>query len=264
MARSMADMPARARDAVTAFEAAWVVRGEADLAAFLPPRGDRGRPAVLRDLIRLDLDFRRGSGRPRRLEEYHGDFPELRRGDLADLALAEYLLRRDAGEYVTPAEYRERFDVETGDWPGPVIGPGLRRDPGCSGLPRSWAMDGHRSDDPASVARSYLDFRIGGEGEDAAGTVEGWVDATRDAGDAETVDVLAEPRRADPGQAARLAEAVVRMPEPGDSFLGFRLIGELGRGSCGRVFLASQVEMADRPVALKVSVDKPAESRTLA
>ena len=41
----------------------------------------------------------------------------------------------------------------------------------------------------------------------------------------------------------------------GRDFLGFRLIGELGRGAFGRVYLARQGDLADRPVALKVTAD---------
>ncbi len=54
------------------------------------------------------------------------------------------------------------------------------------------------------------------------------------------------------------------LPEPGTEFLGFRLIAELGRGAFGRVFLARQGELADRPVVLKIAADVGGESRTLA
>ena len=50
----------------------------------------------------------------------------------------------------------------------------------------------------------------------------------------------------------------------GDEFHGFRLIGELGRGSFGRVYLARQGELADRPVVLKITADGHDESQTLA
>jgi serine/threonine protein kinase/Tfp pilus assembly protein PilF len=42
-------------------------------------------------------------------------------------------------------------------------------------------------------------------------------------------------------------------PEPGAVLSGFRLLSELGRGAFARVYLAEQAELADRPVALKVS-----------
>lgn len=43
----------------------------------------------------------------------------------------------------------------------------------------------------------------------------------------------------------------VSWPEPGESLLGFSLIGELGRGTFGRVFLASEPALGDRLVAVK-------------
>ena len=54
------------------------------------------------------------------------------------------------------------------------------------------------------------------------------------------------------------------LPRVGDVFLGFRLVGELGRGAFGRVYLAEQGELSDRPVALKVSPDLARESQSLA
>ena len=45
----------------------------------------------------------------------------------------------------------------------------------------------------------------------------------------------------------------ISFPEVGQELLGFRLMEELGRGALGRVFLASQPSLADRPVVLKVS-----------
>src|SRR5947208_1127108 len=53
-------------------------------------------------------------------------------------------------------------------------------------------------------------------------------------------------------------------PQLGAKFLGFRLVGELGRGAFGRVYLAEQGELAGRPVALKVATGIAAESQTLA
>jgi serine/threonine protein kinase/Flp pilus assembly protein TadD len=64
--------------------------------------------------------------------------------------------------------------------------------------------------------------------------------------------------------AVRLQTAMRSLPKPGEDFLGFHLIRELGRGSFGRVYLATQPELAGRMVALKVSVDLAGESRSLA
>ncbi len=42
-------------------------------------------------------------------------------------------------------------------------------------------------------------------------------------------------------------------PDVGEVLGGFRLLAELGRGGLGRVFLASQPSLADRPMVLKVT-----------
>lgn len=43
------------------------------------------------------------------------------------------------------------------------------------------------------------------------------------------------------------------LPSVGETFAGFRLLAELGRGVSGQVYLASQPALADRPVVLKVA-----------
>jgi serine/threonine protein kinase/predicted Zn-dependent protease len=54
-------------------------------------------------------------------------------------------------------------------------------------------------------------------------------------------------------------------PEVGGRFLDFRLVGELGRGAFGRVYLAEQAGLAGRRVALKLSTHTLfAEPQTLA
>jgi tetratricopeptide (TPR) repeat protein len=55
----------------------------------------------------------------------------------------------------------------------------------------------------------------------------------------------------------------VRWPEPGDSFVGFSLIRELGRGAFARVFLAYEPKLGNRLVAVKVSQEGAAEAETL-
>ena len=42
-------------------------------------------------------------------------------------------------------------------------------------------------------------------------------------------------------------------PDVGETLSGFRLIWELGRGAAGKVFLAAQPSLADRPVVLKIT-----------
>ncbi len=117
------------------------------------------------------------------------------------------------------------------------------------------------------AAESYLRFR---QGQDAGGTkgespevaLAAW---TRSLGEGlEPVRIFRDLHIADPARALGLAQAVTSLPNPGEEFLGFRVIEELGRGAFGRVYLALQGELANRPVALKVSASLPGESQTLA
>ena len=82
--------------------------------------------------------------------------------------------------------------------------------------------------------------------------------------DGEEAELIRSLDRTDPHAAERLAEAVSRLPRVGTDFLGFRLCSELGKGAFGRVFLARQGDLADRPVALKVSADVVGETQALA
>jgi serine/threonine protein kinase/lipoprotein NlpI len=60
------------------------------------------------------------------------------------------------------------------------------------------------------------------------------------------------------------AAAAAAFPEAGESIAGFSLVEELGRGAFARVFLAREHELADRPVALKVTRRGSHEPQTLA
>jgi serine/threonine protein kinase/tetratricopeptide (TPR) repeat protein len=53
-------------------------------------------------------------------------------------------------------------------------------------------------------------------------------------------------------------------PAAGEEFAGFHLLTELGRGAQGRVFLATQPDLADRPVVLKLSPRTGEEHLSLA
>ncbi len=55
-----------------------------------------------------------------------------------------------------------------------------------------------------------------------------------------------------------------QFPEAGESLGDFLLLAELGRGAHGRVFLASQLSLGDRPVVLKVTPGEAHEHLSLA
>lgn len=58
-------------------------------------------------------------------------------------------------------------------------------------------------------------------------------------------------------------EPPVIWPSGGESYLGFHLIEELGRGGLARVYLAVQPEVGCRPVALKISPHETGEAELL-
>ncbi len=75
---------------------------------------------------------------------------------------------------------------------------------------------------------------------------------------------LAELSQIDRSLGDRMAAATLEMPDVGDQFQSFDLVGELGRGAFGRVFLARQGDLAQRFVALKISLRFSEEPQRLA
>jgi len=217
---------------IEAFESDWLRDGTAELAAHLPPRDHPLYLRVLCELVCVELEFLWAAGRPRRVGDYRAAYPELweppAAAYLAAAARQEYRLRRDAGEAVDPDEYR-RAGLDPAGWDEPA--------PAGSG----------RNDLPAQASRLYDAYQKAGSGGDFLGSVE-------------HADLLLELERGPEGG---------RKPEPpgpavGATFLGFDLVGELGRGAFARVYLARQAALANRPVALKVGSGPVDESRLLA
>src|SRR5438045_1178284 len=114
---------------VEAYEAEQERRGQADVAAFLPAPGHPRYGEVLRELVRVDLEYGWRSGRRRQLEDYQRRFPELFQdpAGLREIVFEEFRLRRLAGENPTPAEYQQRFGLALGEDAAPPAGPPRRR-----------------------------------------------------------------------------------------------------------------------------------------
>lgn len=104
---------------VEAFEAARARDGFADIPVFLPHPADPLHLGVLRELVRIELEWSWERGKPRRLEDYRISFPELftDRESLLLITFEEFRLRVQAGEQPEPAEYERRFGVATAAWP---------------------------------------------------------------------------------------------------------------------------------------------------
>ncbi|MBL8797061.1 MAG: serine/threonine protein kinase, partial [Planctomycetia bacterium] len=233
-------------DHVDAFEQAQHETGAADLADFLPPPEHPLYLPVLRELVRVDLEYGWKRRQPRGLDDYRQRFPRLFDDptSLRDVTFEEYRLRKQAGQAPTPDEYRERYGVDPGKWPG--------------GASKTQTPPGAAAAMLGEAAQAYREFRL-------------WQAADPE----ERAEFAAPPDdpaallfsslyASQPDAADQLAQALTQLPEVGSDFLGFRLLGELGRGAFGKVYLARQGDLADRLVALKVTSDLSGEWQTLA
>ncbi len=250
-------------DVVEAYESART-RGEpVDLAAFLPSTDHPEYLAILCELIRVDLEYSWRGGQPNRLDHYRERFPELFRDSqwLQEIAFEEFRLRRQAGEDPSPLEYRRRFGADTLDWPSSFLD-ALDGDPeGQAPAARDSAgPGGPGADAVAKAATAYREYRDG-RGDDPARLDAAFLSRGVPPGPAE---LFRDLDRSDSNLADRVARAVTGFPAVGGTFLGFQLESELGRGAFGRVYLARQGDLANRPVALKISADTIGETNALA
>ncbi|MDP6114733.1 MAG: protein kinase [Planctomycetota bacterium] len=106
-------------DVASRFDKSWKGGAVPDIRVFLAGAKGGWRKALLRELVKVDLEFRWKSGEPRPLEQYLSDFPELVEADQATREdLAQYLadLRRRLGS-PSPSSARMEGDstCSTGD-----------------------------------------------------------------------------------------------------------------------------------------------------
>jgi serine/threonine protein kinase/predicted Zn-dependent protease len=229
------------------FETAQVRLGQADIDDFLPPRDHPEYLAVLCELVRVDLEYRWRRGDAREIEVYRRLYPELFEDaeSAGAISFEDARLRRQAAEGDDPL---------FSEW-----GSGEFR--ACGGDPRKSApAEAERKTEQGleRAASVYRLHRRDGPLVPLAAALEA------DGISPEQAEFFGDIDQADAKAADRFARAVVTLPETGSDFLGFHLDAELGRGAFGRVYLARQGDLADRPVALKVSADIGGESRALA
>jgi serine/threonine protein kinase/Flp pilus assembly protein TadD len=241
-------------------DAARGVGGE--LSQYLPAVTHPNYLAVLRELVRVDLEYGWDRGRASRVEEYLVSFPELRTdlSSLTAIAFEEYRLRGRAGQQPALAEYRDRFGVDTLGWQDWQTDEGTRAANWIagSGRPGESANALLASDDLESAAWVYLNRRRAASGSALHELLQSLPDSS------EHSDFFLDLDKQYGGGALELARALTSMPALGDRFQGFDLIRELGRGAFSRVYLARQPELADRYVALKVCSELLTESNMLA
>ena len=164
-------------DYVRAFEQAYIRCGGADPAAYLPPREHPLHAEVLRELVRVDMEYRWERGLPKPLDEYQRSFPALAddREGLREIAFEEFRLRYQAGQNPSPEEYIERYGVELDLRSGRFRslrrpGASVRRDdpepPGSVRPSGAWTASRRIGDDGASarklpeIGTDFLGFRL--------------------------------------------------------------------------------------------------------
>ncbi len=103
---------------VEAFERARSGGVVADLAAFAPPPRHELYLPVLRELVRVDLEFGWATGSSKTLADYQRLFPALfadgAKGN--EIAFEEYRLRCQSGDAPSLHEYRD-LDIDVSGWP---------------------------------------------------------------------------------------------------------------------------------------------------
>jgi serine/threonine protein kinase/tetratricopeptide (TPR) repeat protein len=258
-------MPHELEDVVAAFESAQARDRQMDLSQFLPSLGHPLFGPILAELVRADLEFGWQRGRPKPLEHYQRQFPDL--AEDAELwpqiAFEEYRLRRQAGENASPEDYRAQVGSVVDDWPI-LEKNGRLKTTDCDSKDVDESSEGsHLVDTRVLSIQPLLNpdliRAVPTNGQENDG-----ISAWPTMGSQEHAEELRELHKSEPAVAQRLAKALQEMPEAGSDFEGFRLVAELGRGAFGRVFLAQQKELAGRLVALKISTDLFHESQTLA
>ena len=104
---------------VEAFELAQKNGSGPEVSDFLPLPRHPQYLEVLKELVRVDLEYSWKLGRPKRVEDYQRSFPQLFEDQptLHLIAYEEYRVRCQAGECPSPLEYYERLGLSLADWP---------------------------------------------------------------------------------------------------------------------------------------------------
>ncbi|MBX7106077.1 MAG: hypothetical protein K1X57_18495, partial [Gemmataceae bacterium] len=219
---------------VAAYEQRAASDPAADFADDLPPADHPLYESALRELVRVQMEFRSSAGQVPSAGDYFTRFPELRQADARqEICFEEYRLRRLAGELPDPEEFAECYGVDISTWP----------------------TTKPRENDIASSARAYL--KGAGSTGKAGKTVSPYPENA-------STQLFQALERADPKVALQLATALTEFPEVGSDYHGYQLIDELGRGAFSRVYLALEDAVDGRCVALKVTGDARTEVAALA
>lgn len=262
---------AELNDLLDAYERARVIEGDVDLRDCLPRQGHPLYLEARRELVRLDMDYGWQNRCPKRLAVYVAMFPDLLDDaqSAQDITFEEYRLRVLVGEDVSAMEYGKLYGVDISQWPGSdaaiddfplteVATPAPIPPLPFAGEGRGDAAPPEDTDADTVVNRLNtppLEWDVLNQA-----AFESQVSLT-----GETAKALLQNKTYSHVEVSfLLAQALTTLPAVGTRFLNFHLIAELGRGSFGCVYLARQSGLADRLVALKLTVDLEGEEQKLA
>jgi eukaryotic-like serine/threonine-protein kinase len=223
---------------VDAFESAHAERPGVELTAFLPPADHPFYLEARRELVRVDLELSWLEGRRKHLPDYAATFPDLLQDRTAvqEIAFEEYRLRMLAGESPSTTEYEQQYGVSTAGW-----------------APNKIATANADQETEADILLTFVQ---------TLGKDDSW--QTSRYGDVAQSMLMQDVQQSNSEAAFLLAQAMTALPAIGTTFLNFQLIAELGSGSFGRVYLARQGDLANRLVALKITIDLQGEEQKLA
>ena len=110
-------------DYIEAYESALASKQEADVAEFAPPANHPDQLAILCEMVRVDLEYQWERGRQVHLEHYRDRFPALFEDPehVRAMVYEEHRQRQRAGDTPAPADYQNRFGVDSDSWPSPPV-----------------------------------------------------------------------------------------------------------------------------------------------
>ena len=104
---------------VAKFERAQVGGLQPDLHAFLPPDGHPLFVRVIRELVRVELEYGWSRGSPKSVADYRREYADVFSDSdaLAEIAFEEFRQRRSRGQPVSAQEYARCYGIDVDTWP---------------------------------------------------------------------------------------------------------------------------------------------------
>lgn len=225
----------------------------------VPPENHEHRIRIATELIRVDLEFSHGNNSLKSLDWYQVHFSFLFE-DAGSRKLIEFELDRLKKSQQAPYMATVQEDWSVYHTHQPELN--YNEYSNLNNAKQTRANEASATDKQLrKAAKLYQRLQ---KNEMDATSIDLAACMGNDLKNNEALNTFCDICATDPKLANRIAKATLAMPEPGDRFLQFKLERLLGSGSFGRVFLARQGDLADRLVALKITMDIGGEAKNLA